>query len=239
MHVAQRWQLESLDEFVVDLLDRLEVSRPPVDPLAIAKRLGVQVQRNREQSERGRLRKRHPHCVIVVRPEPRWERTCWTLAHELGELLMPELLDWMQLSEIEHREREWIANEFAQRLLVPTAWLRDKGIAPPYDLFRLKNQYATASHEVVSLQLLSLERPLIVTVFDGNQMTRRRCNLQCRPPKLLSFERKAQQQAIRSSRPHLVHHEGVAAHAWPVHEPDWKREIVLTSFDSSFEFEEW
>lgn len=239
MHVAQRWQLESLDEFVDDLLRRLGMSQPPVDPLAIAKRLGVQVQRNREQTERGRLRKRHPYSVIVVRPEPRWERTCWTLAHELGELLMPDLLEWMQLSEVEYRQREWLANEFAQRLLVPTAWLRDKGVAPPFDLFQLKNQYATASHEVVSLQLLSLQHPLIVTVFDGNQLTRRRCNLQFQPPRLLSFEREVQQQAIGSSRPNAVCFEGITAHAWPVHEPDWKREIVLTTFDRSFEFEEW
>lgn len=239
MIVAQLWQQESLDHFIEDLLDRLEISLPPIDPLTIVQRLGVQVQRNRDQMERGRLRKRDRNAIIVVRPEPRWERTCWTLAHELGEFLMPGLLDWLERNDAEAVEREWLANEFASRLLVPTRWLIRDGVAAPFDLEQLKNQYSTASYEVIALQLLSIGRPLIVSVFDDGRLTRRQGNLPIRPPRPFPFEREAQRQVMLTSRPHEIRHDVVTAHAWPVHEPDWKREIVLTTFDDSVEWESY
>ena len=66
--------------------------------------------------------------LIVVRQSTSWERTRWTLAHELGHLAMDELSGVsLGLKEIEKR-----ADRFAAEFLAPYGSLRDelRGITP-------------------------------------------------------------------------------------------------------------
>lgn len=230
MTIAECWQLDGLDEFIEDLLERLEVRVPPVDPLMVARSIGLEVQRNRDQVERGRLRQRTDKPVIVVRPEPRWERSCWTVAHEIGEFLMPRIASVVE-SDMQPQDRELLANEFANRLLVPLDWLRELVGSGEPDLYELKSQFRTASYEVIAFQLLRLARPLIVTIFDQGRPVRRRSNLPIRPPRISPLEQEAFERANKSGRPASRRHDIVSSTAWPIHETGWKREIILTTLD--------
>jgi len=43
---------------------------------------------------------------------------------------------------------------------------------------------------------------------------------------LLAAETKCQKQVHRTGKPKTVRNDGVTVHGWPVHTPEWKREIL-------------
>ncbi|MGH2827081.1 MAG: ImmA/IrrE family metallo-endopeptidase [Actinomycetota bacterium] len=72
-----------------DLLQRLGVSSsPPIDVEAIAAAVGVTRIRRRDQVEDGRLERNGASTVIYVKAGPRLQRRRFTIAHELGHLLL-------------------------------------------------------------------------------------------------------------------------------------------------------
>ena len=46
--------------------------------------------------------------------------------------------------------------------------------------------------------------------------------------KLLAAVTKCQKQVHRTGKPKTVRNDGVTVHGWPVHTPEWKREILRT-----------
>lgn len=222
-----------LIDVVAELLDEVHVDRPPVDACEVARRLGMPILNDAGQTERGRLVRVRSQPLICVRHEPRPERTQWTVAHEIGEHLMPRLLQFSQaeLGDLGVALREAVANRFASLLLVPQAWLEFDARMAQFDLLALKALYRTASYEVLAFRLLDLDPPTVISVFDQNRLTRRRSNLCCRPPLPASFEQQAQQAAHRTGQPQRLELGGVVVSAWPIHEPGWKREILRTVVD--------
>jgi hypothetical protein len=126
---------------------------------------------------------------------------------------------------------ESLANLLAHHLLVPTEWLKSDAAAVDYDLLKLKKRYRTASHEVLALRLLDLPEPCIITIVDNNQIHRRRSNSWPVRRQLSPPEQRCQQYVNYYSRPHRVRQEGCTVHGWPVHQSDWKREILRSVVD--------
>lgn len=121
---------------------------------------------------------------------------------------------------------ESLANLFAQRLLVPTAWFSDDAVASGYDLFTLKQRYSTASHEVLAWRMLDLPAPCIVTVIDHGRIHRRRSNAWPTRRELSVPETKCQRRVHERGTPERVIAGGWTVQGWPVHRADWKREIL-------------
>jgi hypothetical protein len=121
---------------------------------------------------------------------------------------------------------ESLANLFAHRLLTPTEWFADDARELKYDIPQLKRQYATASHEVIAKRLLDLPEPCIVTIVDNGHIHFRR-GIGIRAPKELAPpEQECQEYVHHYSRPRVVQSEGWTVQGWPVHQTDWKREIL-------------
>jgi Zn-dependent peptidase ImmA (M78 family) len=220
---------EAVDRAVEELLEAAGVAEPPVDAIALAQRhLGMIVCLDRRQRQRGRAQRALGRKQIFLRPEPSEERHQWTVAHEVGEHLKADLLRRLGVAPEQTRAMsgESLANLFAHRLLAPTAWLRADAPAVEYDLLELKKRYATASHEVLAWRLLDLPAPCIVTVVDNDHVRRRRSNAWPVRRELHPVERKCQRYAHHSSRPHALREGGWSVQAWPVHQPDWKRELL-------------
>ncbi len=225
-----------VDQMVEELLDAAGVKEPPVDAIALAQgQLGMVVCLDKRQTQRGRAQRSRGKPQIYLRPEPTEERHQWTVAHEIGEHLKPEL---MQRLDVEPRQMkamagESLANLFAYRLLVPSCWFDADARALDYDLLRLKPRYRTSSHEVIALRFLDLPEPCVITVIDNDHVSRRRSNGPRVTRELLPAETKCREYVNRTGRPRTIRADGVTVQGWPVHVPDWKREILRSVLDEA------
>jgi Zn-dependent peptidase ImmA (M78 family) len=221
--------LSTIDRAVEELLQNAGVAEPPVDAIALAQRhLGMIVCLDRRQPQRGRAQRAGGRRQIFLRPEPTLERHQWTVAHEIGEHLKASLLERLGLPPGQTRAMagESLANLFAHQLLVPTCWFAEDAPGHDYDLPKLKKRYSTASHEVIALRLLDLPEPCIITVVDNDHIHRRRSNAWRVRKELEAPEQECQRYVHYYSRPRVVRADGWTVQGWPVHQPDWKREIL-------------
>jgi Zn-dependent peptidase ImmA (M78 family) len=221
--------LLKLDAFVDDLLRRAGVTEPPVDAIQLAQgHLGMVVCLDRRQTSRGRAQRTGGRPQIFLKPEPTEERHQWTVAHEIGEHLKVPLLERLGIDPHETRAMagESLANLLAHHLLVPACWFASDAPQLGYDVLELKQRYRTASHEVLALRLLDLPEPVIITIVDNDHVSRRRSNAWRVSKQLEPVEQRCQRYVNHYSRPKVLREDGWTVHGWPVHQADWKREIL-------------
>jgi Zn-dependent peptidase ImmA (M78 family) len=219
----------TVDRMVEDLLRAAKITEPPVDTIALAQgHLGMVICLDKRQAQRGRAQRSAGRRQIFLRPEPREERHQWTVAHEIGEHFKSELLVRLGIDPEQTRAMagESLANLFAYRLLVPTCWFADDAPALDYDLLRLKEKYSTSSNEVLAWRFLDLPEPVIVTIVDNDAISRRRSNAWPTRRQLEPAESKCQKYVHEHSRAWRVQENGWTVEGWPVHQDDWKREIL-------------
>jgi hypothetical protein len=228
MTTREDWQA-ACDAVVDELLAAAEILAPPVDVLAITARLAWPVVWDTGQTGRARFQRLDGRPTLFVRPEERPERLQWAVAHEIGEASAWQVCERVGVSpdELAPRQREELANQFAQRLLLPTGWFdscRD-------DLFALKARFTTASHELIAWRWLDRAEPTVVSLFDQGRLVRRRCNFADRAPALCSAETACVEAARRSGATEQGQWEGGRVRGWPVHETGWQREILRTDLE--------
>lgn len=227
-----------------ELLWEAGVARPPVDTFAVAGRLGLLVAEDAGLSVRGRYARLQGASldeageggavgVILLGHEERRERRHWSVAHEIGEAVAQRVFERLGVTpdEAPPSAREQVANGLASRLLLPRRWFAQDGAKRDWDLRELKTLYETASHELIARRTLELiTSPAIVTILDHGEVTWRRTNFGRRAPEMLPEEfavwRECHEDAIPTeTRPRASAAQRVRA--WPVHEPGWRREILL------------
>jgi len=225
-----------LDNCARRLLEKGDVQEPPVDVVRLAQGLGFTVAQDARMCGRARfvrlggVGEGSGRDTILLGPEMRHERRQWAVAHELGEAMAHQVFAALdaQVAEAGRSTREAVANELARRLLLPQPWFSSDSEQYDCDLFALKSRYATASHELIARRLLDLDRPLIISVFDQEELTWRRGNVSHRVPPLGADERSVRQKSHRE--------RGIADHTaghlrircWPIHEREQQREIMYT-----------
>ena len=223
-----------LDAVVEEILAQCGCQKPPVDAFSIAQSLGITVALDDCQSGRARYVRLHnrselrPRAAILLRSDPRMERQQWAVAHEIGEHAAFRAFNRLGLDVYESspRAREQVANQLAGRLLVPTLWFAEDGPALQWDLLALKMRYSTASHELIARRMLECPPAVIITIFDQGRITFRRGNVPGRIPPPSAAEWDCWRQVHGENRPCEQSDGSSAIQGWPVHEPDWKREIL-------------
>ncbi|MSQ94077.1 MAG: ImmA/IrrE family metallo-endopeptidase [Gemmataceae bacterium] len=219
----------AIDTMVEELLDAAKLAQPPIDTIALAQQhLGMVVVLDQRQPQRGRAQRALGKKQIYLKPEPREERHQWTVAHEIGEHLKSELLARLGIAPNEAKAMagESLANLFAYRLLVPTCWFAEDAKTMDYDLLDLKNRYSTSSHEVIAWRFLDLPEPCVVTIIDNEHIHRRRSNAWPTRRELVPAEEQCWKFVTQKSKPKLVRDDEWTVQGWPVHELEWKREIL-------------
>lgn len=219
----------AVDRAVEELLDRVGCQAPPVDAIVLAqKHLGMAVCLDKKQPQRGRAQRVGRQQQIYLRPEPTEERHQWTVAHEIGEHLKPALLQQLGIDPTATRPMmgESLANLFATRLLTPTVWFTGDARSLDFDLLALKARYRTASYEVLACRFLDLPEPCAVTIVDNGAIYRRKSNAFRVPRGLVAVEKECQQYVNHYSRPRHLRGGGWTVQGWPVHQADWKREVL-------------
>ena len=223
---ATTW-VSALDEVAAEILRQAGVNSPPVDVLLLAERLQIPVVFDAGQPGRARHKRLGGASSIFLKPDERPERLQWAAAHELGEVVAHQVAARAGAEGgLSPGLREQIANQIASRLLLPRAWFVADAQGLGGDVLELKSVYGTASHELIAWRLLDLPEPSIVTIFDHGRVTRRRSNLDGQSPPLSPMERACWRQVHQSGKPLERSIGAVRVQGWPVHEPQWKREIL-------------
>lgn len=221
-----------LDDFILDLLHQAGRASPPVDTVDLVRRFRWPMAWDKLQRQRGRMIRIAGRPTVLVRPEDRWERLQWAVAHEIGEAQLATFCQRLGATpdDFTPRQRERWANQFARRLLLPTAWFRDALEDTHGDLLALKERFRTASHELIAWRWLDFPRPAwVVSIFDQGRLTRRGCNFAVHAPPLLPEEGDCARAARLFGTPQTLRN----ITAWPIHEEGWKREIVRTRWPST------
>ncbi len=81
--------------------------------------------------------------------------------------------------------------------------------------------------------MLDFEPAIAITIFDHGRRTFRHGNLARRVPPLSAVEQIAWLAAHDRSQPAVKADSTCRAQAWPIHEPQWKREIIRTEWFAS------
>jgi Zn-dependent peptidase ImmA (M78 family) len=228
-HLERDELLNGVDQAVSELLEAAGIQNPPVDAIALAQgHLGMVVALDAKQPGRGRAQRSGGQRQIILRSEPTPERHQWTVAHEIGEHLKPALLERLGVAPEETRPMmgESLANLFAYHLLVPNCWFQTDAPSVDHDVQELKTRYRTASHEVIAWRLLDLAEPCIITIVDNEHVSRRRSNAWRVTRQLEPVEQECQRYVHYYSRPRRMNDNGWSVAGWPIHQADWKREIL-------------
>lgn len=203
------------DLLVEELLDAAGVTRPPVNAVDVAQRHLRIALRDKESS--GSEESRH-----------------WSAAQAIGERLKPDLLRRLGFDPASRQSLpgESLAGLLAHRLLTPTSWFGADARACGWEVPEIKNLYATAGYEVVAWRLLDLPEPCVITIVENDHVHRRRSNAWRVNKTLQPAERECQRYVHHYSRPRVVSLGGWTVQGWPLHEPDWKREILRSVGES-------
>lgn len=237
--VTQEEVFAIVDEVVRNLLAQVGVTGPPVNAMAVARRLGVTIAVDDRQEGRTRLVRlrgpqgRAPRPTILLRSGQRLERQQWAVAHELGQSAAVYVFDALAIDprEASKEAREAVAKRLAGRMLLPSDWFGPDAVACGWDLLALKRRYSTASHELIARRMLELAEPVIISVFDRGGLSWRRSNVAGLVPGPSELETKCWRTAHQESRPERALEGPRVIQAWPVHEPQWKREILRTEIE--------
>ena len=230
----------ALDACAEEVLWEASIEAPPVDAYQLAERLELVVTRDDHMSYRARFvhlaeqgRGGEGQATIVVGPAERPERAQWAVAHEIGESMAYRVFETLgvpaEAAPPDARER--VASQLACCLLLPKKWFAEDGRAEGLDLSVLKERYATASYELIARRMLDMRQPIVITVCDLGSIHWRRSNVSSRVPPMLPAEREAWQRCHVTGRPTRAALDAESGgletiRCWPIHEPDWKREIL-------------
>lgn len=216
----------SVDRTIEELLSEAAIQAPPVDALILARHLGVAVE-PRSNGPRARVKK------DFLAPAPTLETNQWLAAQSIGEHLKPALLQRLGIPPEQKGllMGESLATLVAAHLLLPAAWFGDDARALEYDIPELKKRYTTVAADVIAWRLLDLSTPCIITIVDNEHVQRRRSNAWRVRRELEEAERECQRYVHHFSRPRVVCAGGWTVQGWPVHQSDWKREILRSLVD--------
>lgn len=231
----EQWDA-AIDDVVSEIFRTLAIEQPPVDALFIVRAVGCELAFDAGQWGRARQKKIDGQTAVFLKPDDRPERLQWAAAHELGEIFAWQICQKVDasLNELPNGFREQLAHRFASRLLLPTQWFSNDLRASGPDLYALKAQYRTASHELIARRLLDDFPHRILTIVDQGRVVHRQNGCQLRPGPLSSMERQLVAESHESGRMLSRNVGDICCESWPVHEPEWKREILFTYAASEF-----
>lgn len=133
------WVFDNIEEFAAALLRRAGITRLPVPVEEIAFRLGAErIERGRLREEDGRLELHNSEITIVVNSDASAARRRFTIAHEIGHLVLADpRYDVSALRPAGPQWEERLCDRIAEALLMPSAWVTDHYEGAPQRLSTL------------------------------------------------------------------------------------------------------
>ncbi len=220
--------IEIVEKLVSRLLSVSDIASPPVDPMVIAKACRIVCTEAEIKGRRGQNLMIKGFRLIDIQKDDRWERKCFTVAHELLEMELPGDVQ-------SKRERHEIAMVGAPLLLMPTEWFRAACDETDFEIFELKNIFSTASHEAVALRTLVFS-PAVVTVVDDMKVTNRRSSVEWfSERKLIPIEEEVLDEIYSSGKRVRRDFDRGTVTGHPLFEEEIKRVILRTELLPDFD----
>lgn len=233
--------LEAIDKVVRELLDLHDVTEPPVDAVALVTDEFEYVTREAEpeddEPQQGRFGPRPPGSggrgrrrEVVFKPEQSDESRQAACARACAKELIPRVLARLGITVTPDNRpaTSQIVGLIAPRILLPTKWFDRDARKAGYDLFALKDRYPTAGYELLTLRLLDLEEPCVVTVVDDGTIGTRRSNRYGVSKTLHEAERRCREKVAEEDEPQKVRFDGWSCWGWPIPGGAFRR-IILRS----------
>ncbi|MCE9554291.1 MAG: ImmA/IrrE family metallo-endopeptidase [Planctomycetes bacterium] len=238
----EEWS-KALDGCVINMLVQQGMEGPPIDAIQLAAGLGMDIAWDAAQPGRARIVKLSratggtAQHAVLVRPEPRPERIQWAVAHEIGESLANQVFTELGVDPREARAdaREQVANQLAVRILLPGAWFVADAAECNCDLPKLKERYFTASHELIARRMLDFPSAAVITIYDQGEVKFHRAAVGSRCGALRPIESTCWRMVHESGRYAQRSDASCVVRGWPIHEPEWKREILRLEWREDLE----
>lgn len=213
-----------LDNLVQEFLAKASLHQPPIDAYAL---LNSKASQLFELDAPSILSKKSIQVFDPKESESAEVKKQWLAAQSLASSLQKEAkLRWEKSNDTQAAQGISFINLIAQRILVPTQWLKSLALQFDYDLLELKRIFKTPAYEIIALRMLDLDSPCIITIVDNGHIFKRKSNCY-NPPKTLSpTESMVLNYVHENSRPKKVNDQGWQVSGWPVHQLDWRREIL-------------
>ncbi len=157
-----------IQKLVSELLDEFEIAEPPVPVRKLARGRGARIFLEGQEGDlSGFLFRREKEIIIGVNTNQAPIRQRFTIAHELGHLLLHDLDDLhvdhgfvvrlrSDVSSLGLDEAEMEANRFAAELLMPTRLLKEDLEGTELDLTNDQTFRSLAKRYGVSAQALAI-----------------------------------------------------------------------------------
>jgi len=230
--------MDELLEAIVELAQRLSLEHfdgPPVDPFALAERLGI-VLAPSEGPARWSRRGKAP-TIYVPEGVPR-ERLRFTVAHEVLELEAARLSPPLPIDRGVADRMEWALQVGASELLMPRKWFTEAGEESGWDLAELRKLFEV-SWEAAARRVPVCTRAAATVVDNGKVAVRTGSPDMSYPQSMGPEERQVVDEVYDEwPDPEPRHGEGAGfrCSAWPaLPERNDIRRVCLLTFPS----EEW
>lgn len=159
----------TIDDFVADLLRGCEIpAEPPIDLVRLARALGVDEITEAPLVEDGRLEHTPYYVKVLLQRGARYERQRFTLAHELGHVVLTDPDAFVVARRYRPRadQEERFCDAFAAALLLPRAWVIGRFRAQPRSLHVVRAMaelahVSLAAANIRSNELLDWQRTLL------------------------------------------------------------------------------
>ena len=230
--IAREDLLGAVDRAVADVLAAAGVSAPPVDAVALAvQHLGLTI-RHDDRARRRTVKPDDRH-EIVLPAGLSAEQTQSAVARALGALQKPAILCGLGVPPEEQKRLlgASLPELFAERLLVPTAWLNAEARALDFDVLALQRRFATAAVEVIAGRLLDLPEPCVIAIVSNDIVVSRRSNAWRVNRQLSVAERECQRRVDLADEPVVLRADGWTVQGWPVPRADGKRALLRGVMD--------
>lgn len=213
-----------LDNLIEELFSKASLYSPPIDAEALVKAKAWQLLGCEAPFSN---RKKNAPVFDGAESENAFVKHQWQAAQFLASAIQKEAkIRWEKLNDLSTPTGFSFINFLAQRILVPTHWFNPLASKMGHDLLQLKNAFNSAAYEIIALRMLDLEAPCIITIVDNCHVSKRKSNC-CNPSKTLHpVENMVLDYVHENSRPKKINDQGWQVTGWPVHQLDWRREIL-------------
>lgn len=210
-----------------ELIERAGFTGPPIDLNRLAEALCVPVEHDPTLKVRGKIVGEAGRAKIILGPAERPEREQSALGHELAEYVRAEIR--AKLGRLVDEELEKWCDVLMAYLLTPAIYFDDVRRQCGGCVYRIKKSFSTASHELIANRLVEYEDdPAVLWVVDNNRW-RKSVTTQHWSLKPTKLEEEVQRIANASGEFERREDGALSVRCWPVHEPGWQRELIITT----------
>ncbi len=217
----------AIDRVVGTFLESMRLFQPPVDWVELAVSIPG-IRRETAQEATGLSRRRAASKGKLLFADSLKEESRQRLAAQaISQFLLPKVGDILGIEDGERPPTSWV-RALVERLMVPPLWFRDVWRDENGDFVKVLNRFAFTPLEIVAQRLLDDSEPTVLSIIDHGSLTHRASNGPRAGKVLWPLEKECFEYISHFSRTRRLSQGGMTVSGWPIHQSDWKKEVLRT-----------